>query len=77
MKRISPAGVSQRLVGLPAARHQINVTVLDAALRHLVAAVDIAHLVVIDNEIGAAIAALQNPWIGEKPVLEGLEFEGV
>ena len=77
LQRAEAAAAILDLVGLPAARHQVDIGTPDPAFRRLVPPVDVAHLVVVDHEIGAAIAALQNARIGEKLVLERFQFEGL
>ncbi len=69
----APIGGRQLQILLLPAHAERNVGALDAALRHLVALVDVARLAIVDDGIGAAILRRQHGGIGEEIVLERLK----
>ena len=71
------AGVGLQLqILLLAAHAERDIGALDAALRHLVALVDVARLAIVDDGIGAAVVRRQRRGIGEEIVLEWFEAGG-
>src|SRR5690606_8119222 len=60
---------------LPAADAGGYVPARDAAFRHDVAAVDVAHLAVVHHAIGAVVASFEHRRIGKERVLEGSQLK--